>query len=115
MEVEGCARRRNQSDSKPEGLHPLEVVTWEEGENKWASLRSKDRPAAGSTKETGVLVLQQRIGSSQQPEGAWRQITLQSLRVKTLPDGTLQIPKRRTQLSPCGLLAYRTVGDDKLG
>ena len=54
----------------------------------------------GENKETEALVLQQRTGSSQQPEGAWRQITLQSLRVKTLPGGTLFWPCKSLSRGP---------------
>lgn len=86
--------------------------------NKWTSLRSKDRPAADSTKETEVLVLQQRIGSSQQPEGAWRQITVQSLWVKTLPGGTLFWPCKSLSRGPSLVHVdfwHTELWDDKLG
>lgn len=85
-----------------------------EGKEKQVDISKKQRQAtADSTKETEVLVLQQRIGSSQQPEEDLGKITVQSLWVKTLPGGTLFWPCKslsRGLASPCGLLAYRTVG-----
>lgn len=86
MEVEGCARRRNQSDSKPErDLTPVARGHLEGRRNKWTSLRSKDRPAADSTKETEVLGLYNKELDPANNLKELGQITVQSLWVKTLP------------------------------